>query len=122
MSNKAMFLAAALALAAAPVFADDMGDKAHDTTQKAESSAKTGAQKTGNAVSDSWITTKVKAEFAKAEALPAHSIKVETTNGVVTLSGQVDSQQQIDRASEMAKTVKGVQDVHNTLTLKEAAK
>ena len=47
-------------------------------------------------------------------------INVTTTNGIVTLSGVVDSKQSIDRAVEIARRVKEVQSVDNSLVVKGA--
>jgi len=40
---------------------------------------------------------------------------VTTTNGVVKLSGTVDSQESIDRATEIARSLKDVKSVDNAL-------
>lgn len=67
---------------------------------------------------DSWITTKIKAEFVKDKTVKATKIKVETEDkGVVTLGGTAKSQAEIDRAVSIAKNVKGVTDVQNNITL-----
>lgn len=50
-------------------------------------------------------------------SLPRH-VKVETTDGVVQLSGIVDSQAQSDRAESIAKAVDGVKSVKNDLKTK----
>jgi len=47
--------------------------------------------------------------------LKVSQISVTTTNGVVKLSGTVDSQQGIDRATEIARSVKDVKSVENSL-------
>lgn len=62
-------------------------------------------------VNDTWITTKVKSELAVAENADATDIKVETTNGVVKLSGKVDSQAEIDKAVSVAEGIDGVKKV-----------
>jgi osmotically-inducible protein OsmY len=45
-------------------------------------------------------------------------ISVETYKGTVQLSGFVDSQAAIDKASEIARSVKGVTSVKNDLIMK----
>ena len=57
---------------------------------------------------DTWITTKVKAELLTSKDVPGLELKVETVNGVVSLSGEVDSQAEADRAIAAAKGVQGV--------------
>lgn len=63
-------------------------------------------------VSDTWITTKVKADLLTTKNVPGTEVKVETVNGVVTLSGTVDSKAEHDRAISVAKGIKGVKDVN----------
>ena len=43
----------------------------------------------GQAASDMWITTKVKADLLTEKGVPGSDIKVETNAGVVTLSSDV---------------------------------
>ncbi len=87
---------------AAPSALDDMSARA----EKAADSA-------GAAVTDSMITTKVKASFAADEEVKATAIKVETDEGVVTLQGQVASDAARDRAVSLAKSIDGVKSVHD---------
>ena len=46
-------------------------------------------------------------------------INVDTANGVVTLSGAVDSPSKVDRATQVAQAVQGVKSVDNRLTVKQ---
>jgi len=62
-------------------------------------------------VSDTWITTKVKADLLASSDVAGLDISVETTNGTVSLSGDVVSQAQIDRAKAIATDIEGVQRV-----------
>jgi hypothetical protein len=64
---------------------------------------------------DSAITAKIKAEILSDPLLKVSQINVTTTNGVVSLSGTVDSQQSIDRALAIARSVKDVKSVENGL-------
>jgi hyperosmotically inducible protein len=50
--------------------------------------------------------------------LKSSQINVITSNGVVTLSGGVDSQQSSDRAMQITRSVKDVQLVENNLAVK----
>ncbi|MDN7141652.1 BON domain-containing protein [Pseudomonas sp. JQ170] len=64
------------------------------------------------ATSDTWITTKVKADLMTEKGVPGTDIKVETNKGVVALSSDVtltDSQK--DMAVAIAKKIKGVKAV-----------
>lgn len=58
--------------------------------------------------SDTWITTKVKADLLATKDVSGMDIKVETVNGVVSLSGSVDTQAEADRAVAVAKAIEGV--------------
>lgn len=73
---------------------------------------------TGEYVDDSVITTKVKAEILKDESLKSTEINVETFKGVVQLSGFVNSQADINKAVEVARSVKGVTSVKDDMRLK----
>ena len=58
------------------------------------------------------------AALAKDKDLSAIKIDVDTQNGVVTLSGPAPTATAKQRASEIARTVKGVSSVNNQLTVK----
>ena len=69
-------------------------------------------------LSDTVITTKVKAEFAKDKTVSASYIKVETdSNGLVQLSGTAKSQAEADQAVALAKNVKGVTAVKSDIVV-----
>src|SRR6185437_2460159 len=58
-------------------------------------------------VSDSYITTKIKAKFATDSVVKARSITVKTENGVVSLMGTVNSETEAERAVQMAEGTDG---------------
>jgi hypothetical protein len=62
-------------------------------------------------MSDTWISTKVKSTFIYSSNVDAIDIDVSTSNGVVTLSGKVDSVAERALAIELAKNIRGVQSV-----------
>ena len=70
----------------------------------------------GAAISDSAITTKVKANFLGDERLKGSHIKVTTTNGVVTLTGSATGADSKAAAEDIAKNVDGVKSVDDELT------
>lgn len=80
------------------------------STQKHES--------TGQYVDDSVITTKVKAAIFDESTLKTLQINVKTYNGIVQLSGFVDSPQSVSKAGEVAGRVDGVKEVKNDLVVK----
>jgi len=73
---------------------------------------------TGEYVDDSVITTKVKALLAEDSFLKSFEIGVETFQGIVQLSGFVNSRNAVDKAGEIARSVKGVKSVKNNLIVK----
>jgi osmotically-inducible protein OsmY len=70
----------------------------------------------GSEVADSEITMKVKGALAENEILRPFHIDVVATNGDVALTGVVDSQNQIDLATEITRKVKGVHTIHEHMT------
>ncbi len=64
---------------------------------------------------DTAITSEVKAKLLADDIVPSRKVKVETTDGVVQLSGTVESQAQSDRAESIAKAIDGVKSVKNDL-------
>lgn len=60
---------------------------------------------------DTQITDTIEDEFAFDHAVPAHLIETTTDAGIVTLDGTVDNALARDRATEIARTVKGVRAV-----------
>jgi len=79
------------------------------------SGAFAGEMKSDQPVTDTVITTKVKAELAKDKATKATDIKVETKDGVVNLNGAVGSLAEKEKAEVDARAVKGVVAVTNNL-------
>ena len=73
---------------------------------------------TGEYMDDSVITTKVKAAIFNEATLKSAEINVETFKGVVQLSGFVNSQSDINKAVEVARSVKGVTSVKNSMRVK----
>ena len=70
----------------------------------------------GAAISDSAITTKVKANYLGDDRLKGSHIKVTTTNGVVTLTGSATGADSKAAAEDIAKNVDGVKSVDDELT------
>ena len=75
-------------------------------------------ESTGEYVDDSVITTKVKSLLAEDDFFKSFQISVETYKGTVQLSGFVNSQQAVDKAGQIARSVKGVKSVKNDLIVK----
>ncbi|TDX99316.1 BON domain-containing protein [Thiohalophilus thiocyanatoxydans] len=73
---------------------------------------------TAEYVDDTWITTKVKAAIFNDSSLKSSEINVETFKGVVQLSGFVNSREDVNKAVEVAREVKGVVSVKNDMQVK----
>jgi len=93
------------------------GQKTKDATGTAGEKTKNAASGAGEAVTDAWITTKLKADFVDEAALKGSDINVDTNNHVVTLKGTVASAAGKTRAAAIAKSTKGVTSVVNDLTI-----
>jgi hyperosmotically inducible protein len=74
--------------------------------------------KTGEAIDDSAITTKVKAAMAKDKDVSATAVSVETVKGEVRLSGFVKSEAEKQRAAQLAMQTEGVKSVSNGLMVR----
>jgi hyperosmotically inducible periplasmic protein len=72
----------------------------------------------GTQVDDAVITSGVKSALVADELVKSMDLQVETRQGVVQISGYVDSQAQIDQALTVSRSVAGVTDVQNAMSLK----
>lgn len=81
------------------------------------------AKDAGDAIADATANTRVtaaiKSKLVKDTGLSAFKIDVDTTDGVVTLSGNVSSHQEIDKAMDLALETEGVRKVISTLQVKQ---
>jgi len=75
------------------------------------STSQTAAADSDQPGTDTWITTKVKADLLASGKTSGTDISVETTNGVVWLSGTVATQAEKDQAVTEAKGIEGVKKV-----------
>jgi len=106
----------ALALAPASAAAQATAtEKAHAAGHETKQETKEAAHKTGNAITDSWITMKVHSQFVPEAALEDSDIDVETKAGVVTLMGTVPTAAGRTRAVAIAKATDGVKSVNDRL-------
>ena len=76
-------------------------------------------ERAGDYVADSALTTKVKTALLAEDDLSALDISVETHQGVVTLTGAVESDAQIELAERVVTDLDGVKDVNNRLIAKQ---
>jgi len=69
------------------------------------------AGSTGEVIDDALITTKVKSSFVADATVSALDINVDTSQGVVKLTGVVNSDQERQRAIQIAHDTEGVKQV-----------
>jgi hyperosmotically inducible protein len=109
--------------------ASNMKNEAKEKMASAESSMKNSGAEMKDATKDATaavtstiddvtITASVSAGLAKDPDLSAIKINVDTSKGVVTLSGPAPSDTAKDRATTIAQNVKGVSSVNNQLMVK----
>lgn len=72
----------------------------------------------GDVVDDATITTQIKTSLLAEKLLTGIAISVTTFEGEVTLTGAVNTGEQKQRASDIARTIKGVRKVENLLKIK----
>ncbi|MEK6663655.1 MAG: BON domain-containing protein [Pseudomonadota bacterium] len=94
---------------------DRAAEKAGDKLDEASKKLSEQTAKTGEAIEDAAITTKVKTAILAEPGLKVLKINVDTVGGVVTLTGTVDSQANSDKAKQVVGAVSGVKQVENLL-------
>ncbi|MBK4715662.1 MULTISPECIES: molecular chaperone OsmY [Tenebrionibacter/Tenebrionicola group] len=77
------------------------------------------SQSMGKYAGDTATTGEIKAKLLADDIVPSRHVKVTTTDGVVQLTGEVESQAQSERAERIAKAVDGVKSVKNDLQVKK---
>jgi len=98
--------------------AEKVGEKIDRTTSQVAAKTEAAADKATAKMGDAAITGSVKTALIAEPGLKALQIDVDTVNGVVTLTGQVDNAEQKSRAIQVAQGVSGVSTVKDNLTTK----
>ncbi|OAI52758.1 hypothetical protein AYO46_04730 [Betaproteobacteria bacterium SCGC AG-212-J23] len=101
-------------LTALPAFAEEDRMSMEQAKEKAKHAGVEAKRATKNAA----LTGKVKSALAADVGLKTVKIDVDSAEGVVTLKGNVDSQDTSRRAAATAKKVSGVTEVRNELHAK----
>jgi hyperosmotically inducible protein len=73
------------------------------------------------AAGDAGVTGAVKTKLAADDQVKAGQINVDTVNGVVTRTGNIDSQAAKDRAIQIARETKGVTQVKDMISVRQSA-
>jgi hyperosmotically inducible periplasmic protein len=92
------------------------------TGQVVRRKAREAGQAIADATADARITGAIKAKILANRDLSALSISVNTTSGIVTLSGTVSSPEDISKAMLLAMDTDGVTEVISTLQVRSPAK
>jgi hyperosmotically inducible periplasmic protein len=117
-SPAAKELATRLALNTRGVVSVDNQLVVRDAKPGVVATAKSSVRETGHDIADSWITAKVKSTYMYSSNVDGSDINVNTKDGIVTLSGKVDSGAERALAIEFAQNVRGVKSVESkALTL-----
>ena len=92
-------------------------DKAEDKMDKAGDKTASAAKKTGRAIDDGWIKSKIYAQYMADwnTVLDDSDIDVDVANNVVTLNGTVKSAAAKAKAVSIAKATDGVKSVKDNL-------
>jgi hyperosmotically inducible protein len=93
----------------------DVGSAAERSTAPDETAATAG--RVGEAASDATITAAVKTKFLADTDVAGLAIDVDTSNGVVTLSGKVKTPAEKAEAIRLARETDGVKEVVDKLTV-----
>lgn len=72
---------------------------------------------TGAAITDAAILARIKAQFVANGIVQTN---VDVNKGVVTLRGEVESNNERNKAEEIARKIEGVKNVKNLLTVKQS--
>jgi len=99
--------------------ADLDNDKTLDEKEYTDYKGEVQSKNAKRIVSDSVITTKTKAELLKDEGFKSLKVSVETHQGVVLLSGFVETEAQVQQAETIAASIEGVKSVKNSLVVKK---
>jgi hyperosmotically inducible periplasmic protein len=96
----------------------EIKDELAKTGQVVRRKAQQAGQSIADATADARTTTAIKARLVTDKSLSALDISVNTTDGVVTLSGAVATTADIGKAMVLAMEADGVREVISTLQVK----
>lgn len=89
----------------------------NEQAQQAAAEVREVAAKAGDRMADSWITTKIQAQYFADEQIKARYIDVSTRDGIATVKGYVDSTDARERAIRIARSTAGVSAVQDQLLI-----
>jgi outer membrane scaffolding protein for murein synthesis (MipA/OmpV family) len=101
---------------------EDIKDELARTGRVVRRAASNAGHAIADATADARITAAIKAKLVGSRDLSALNISVNTTAGVVTLSGAVSSSEHVSKAILLAMQTEGVREVVSTLQVQPKAK
>ena len=101
---------------------DDIKEDLARTGQVVRRKAREVSQAIADGTADARITATLKGKLLANRDLSAMSISVNTTSGVVTMSGSVSSPEDIGKAVLLAIETDGVREVISSIQVKKVAK
>src|SRR5262249_49852716 len=104
----------------AEVSVKDIKEELARTSMVVREKARDAGQSIAGATANARTTLSIKTKLLAEPGLSALAINVDTTDGLVTLSGKVDSYEQIAKAVKLALDTEGVHKVVSTLQLSAA--
>ena len=99
---------------------DDIKEELGRTGKVVRQKAKNVGEAVASAAENTRTTAAIKAKLIAEPGLSALKISVDTTGGLVTLSGTVSSHEQIAKAMQLALDTDGVREVVSTLQVKQS--
>jgi osmotically-inducible protein OsmY len=101
---------------------DDIKEEMARSSMVVREKAKGAGESIAGVAANARITAAIKTRLISEPGLSAFAINVDTTDGLVTLSGKVDSHDQVARAVKIALETDGVHKVISTLQVVATAK
>jgi|SRR5687767_8579419 osmotically-inducible protein OsmY len=103
--------------------AERAGEKAERAGERAADKTESAARKTGRAIDDGWIKSKIYAQYMADwnTVLNDSNIDVDVENNIVTLNGTVKSAEAKAKAVSTAKATDGVKGVRDNLKVAAGA-
>jgi hyperosmotically inducible protein len=105
----------------APAIAAPNGQAARETARDIGKAVAAGAKdvgaRVGEVVEDGALTAKIKSKMALDDYVKARSINIDTADGVVRLTGTVETQQERERAVRLARETEGVKEVRDAIVV-----
>ena len=100
---------------------EDVKEELNRTGMIVREKARKAGEAIADATTDARTTAAIKAKLLKEPGLSSMKIHVETSEGLVTLSGTVSSHDEVAKAVRLALETEGVQKVVSTLQVKPGA-